>query len=59
MHQDFNEEPGDFVHLEEALSLKDIGSDKIAGFQMLLLDEEWSQVTSAAEAENLRSLPQA
>jgi hypothetical protein len=33
MQQDLSEELGDFLHLEKALSLKDVGSDKIAGFR--------------------------
>jgi len=33
MQQDFNKEPGDFLHLEKAFSFDDIGSDKIAGFR--------------------------
>jgi len=49
----FNKEPGNLLHLEEALFLKDIGSNKIR-IQLLFLDEDRQKVTSAAKAENLK-----
>jgi hypothetical protein len=33
VQQDFNEEPRNFLNLEEALFLEEIGSDKISGFR--------------------------
>ena len=32
IHQDFNEEPGNLLHMEETFSVEHIGSDKVGGF---------------------------
>ena len=52
----FNKEPGNLLHMEEALFLKDIGSDKIGGFSCCPSMRNGQEVTSAAKAENLKQL---
>jgi hypothetical protein len=49
-------EPGNLLHLKEALSLQDIGSDKISGFSCCSSMRNSQKVTSAAKAEYLSSL---
>jgi hypothetical protein len=51
IHQDFNEEPGNLLHLEEAFSLEHVGSDKVGGFSCSSSMRNRQKVTSAAEAE--------
>jgi len=52
MQQDRNEKPGHFLHLEDALSFEDIGSDKIDGFRCFPSMRNGQKVTSAAQAED-------
>ena len=60
IHHNFNEEPGNLFHLEEAFSLKHIGSDKVGGFYCCSSSiRNRQKVTSAAEAEFKAALPQA
>lgn len=56
IHHDFNEEPGNLLHLEEAFSVKHIGSDKICGFSCSSSMRNRQKVTSAAKAEILQQL---
>ena len=46
-----NKESGHLLNLKEALSLKHIASDKIAGFRCCSSMRNRQKVTSAAEAE--------
>ena len=56
MEHHFDKKRGNLLHLEEALFLKSIGSDKISGFSCCPSMRNRQKVTSAAEAENLIQL---
>jgi hypothetical protein len=51
IHQDFNEEPGNPLYLEETFSVEYIGSDKVGGFSCSSSMRNRQKVTSAAKAE--------
>jgi hypothetical protein len=53
IEQDFNEEPGNFLQLEEAFSLEHIGGDKVGGFSCSSSIRNRQKVTSAASMRRL------